>query len=119
MARPRLPKPAKKQSQKARHAVVKKTLSNNRHIGLMMHTRSKNSIDVKQTTPIARVAKAVPSKKQNVVTTTPKKQTIVTTTPKKPISRYQNGLLNLTRTRKYLLDKYEDLFLYIQGLTRL
>jgi hypothetical protein len=84
-----------------------------------MRTGSKNSIDVKQTTSIARVAKAVSSKKQNVVTTPPKKQTIVTTTPKKPISRYQNGLLNLTRTRKYLLDKYEDLLVYFQRLTRL
>jgi hypothetical protein len=119
MARPRLPKPAKKQSLKARNGVVKKTLSNNRRVGLMMRTGSKNSIDVKQTTSIARVAKAVSSKKQNIVTTTPKKQTIVTATPKKPISRYQNGLLNLTRTRKYLLDKYEGLSLYIQGLTRL
>jgi hypothetical protein len=73
-----------------------------------MRTRSKNSINIKQTTPIARVAKAVASKKQN----------LVTTTPKKPISRYQSGLLNLTRTRKYLLDKYEGLPLYIQGLTR-
>jgi hypothetical protein len=107
MARPRLPKPAKKQSLKARHGAVKKTLSHDRRVGFTMRTRPKNAANVEQTTPSARVAKAVASKKQNVVTTTSKKQTIATTTPKKPISRYQNGLLNLTRTRKYLLDKYE------------
>jgi hypothetical protein len=109
MARPRLPKPAKKQSLEARHGVVKKTLSHNRRVGLMMRTRSKNSINVEQTTPSARLAKVVASKKQ----------TIVTTTPKKPISRYQNGLLNLTRTRKYLLDKYKGLPLWFQKLTGL
>jgi hypothetical protein len=75
----------------------------------MMRTRSKNSINVEQTTPSARLAKVVASKKQ----------TIVTTTPKKPISRYQNGLLNLTRTRKYLLDKYKGLPLWFQKLTGL
>jgi hypothetical protein len=84
----------------------------------MICIRYKNTINVEQTKPSARVAKVVAPKKQNVVTTTPKKQTTVTTTPK-PISRYQNGLLNLTRTRKYLLDKYEGLLLYFQRLTRL
>jgi hypothetical protein len=109
MARPRLPKPKyNSMSKLAGNGVFKQTRPRHHRVGPMIRIRYKNTVNVEQTKPIARVAKILDSKKQ----------TVVTTTPKKPISRYQNGLLNLTRTRKYLLDKYEGLPFYIQGLTR-